>query len=83
MVSQNGLKPTTFHYYTCSNLHAVDPLLLRNWILPFLGYPFRNDQIIYLTYASLSFTERAFVLLFQKFSSFVKQRILILLNIMW
>ena len=40
-----------------------------------LGYPFLNYQIMYFTYSYLSFTERAFVLLFQRFSSFVKHEI--------
>ena len=56
---------------------TVDPHYLTEFC--HLDYLFLKYQI---TYASLSYTENAFVLLFQRFSSFVKQKILILLNIL-
>ena len=72
------ITPKIIHKLSISSKYSGFPLL-RN----ILGYPFLNYQIIYFNYASnLSFTKRAIVLLFQRFLSFVKQKILILLNIL-
>ena len=55
--------------------NAVDPHYLETEFCR-SGYPFLNYQIIYFTCHSV------IVLLYQRFSSFVKQKILILFNIL-